>query len=108
MPAAPTDVRLLSPWRHQTHIHSPGLSDNSNKREAHDTRPRDAIGVALVTRSRSGGAASVLSFGGALAPGTRGLRLIERHARLYRRMWLIVVAGGGGRRVSLPLWGGAV
>ena len=23
----------------------------------------------------------------------RGLRLIERHARLYRRMWLIVVAG---------------
>jgi lipooligosaccharide transport system permease protein len=26
-------------------------------------------------------------------PGGRGLRLIERHARLYRRMWLIVVAG---------------
>jgi lipooligosaccharide transport system permease protein len=26
-------------------------------------------------------------------PGLRGLRLIERHARLYRRMWLIVVAG---------------
>jgi lipooligosaccharide transport system permease protein len=26
-------------------------------------------------------------------PGARGLRLIERHARLYRRMWLIVVAG---------------
>ena len=26
-------------------------------------------------------------------PGARGVRLIERHARLYRRMWLIVVAG---------------
>jgi lipooligosaccharide transport system permease protein len=26
-------------------------------------------------------------------PGVRGLRLIERHARLYRRMWLIVAAG---------------
>ena len=28
-----------------------------------------------------------------MATRTRGLRLIERHARLYRRMWLIVVAG---------------
>src|ERR1700749_4085402 len=55
--------------------------------------PRGAIGMATVTRSRSGVTASVLSLGGALAPGTRGLRLIERHARLYRRMWLIVVAG---------------
>ena len=26
-------------------------------------------------------------------PGVRGLRLIERHAKLYRRMWLIIVAG---------------
>jgi lipooligosaccharide transport system permease protein len=26
-------------------------------------------------------------------PGMRGLRLIERHARLYRRMWLIIIAG---------------
>jgi lipooligosaccharide transport system permease protein len=26
-------------------------------------------------------------------PGARGLRLIERHARLYRRMWLLVVSG---------------
>jgi lipooligosaccharide transport system permease protein len=26
-------------------------------------------------------------------PGMRGLRLIERHARLYRRMWLLIVAG---------------
>jgi lipooligosaccharide transport system permease protein len=26
-------------------------------------------------------------------PGARGLRLVERHARLYRRMWLILVAG---------------
>jgi lipooligosaccharide transport system permease protein len=45
------------------------------------------------TRARSGLASSVLALSGALVPGTRGLRLIERHARLYRRMWLIIVAG---------------
>jgi lipooligosaccharide transport system permease protein len=45
------------------------------------------------TRARSGRASSVLALSGALVPGTRGLRLIERHARLYRRMWLIIVAG---------------
>jgi lipooligosaccharide transport system permease protein len=43
--------------------------------------------VISVSRSRSG---SVLSQ---VLPGALGLRLIERHARLYRRMWLIVVAG---------------
>ena len=26
-------------------------------------------------------------------PGAKGLRLIERHARLFRRLWLILVAG---------------
>jgi lipooligosaccharide transport system permease protein len=26
-------------------------------------------------------------------PGARGIRLIERHARLYRRMWLLIAAG---------------
>ena len=26
-------------------------------------------------------------------PGARGIRLIERHARFYRRMWLVVVSG---------------
>jgi lipooligosaccharide transport system permease protein len=26
-------------------------------------------------------------------PGSRGLRLIERHARFYRRMWLVVASG---------------
>jgi len=26
-------------------------------------------------------------------PGARGLRLIERHARLYRRVWLLIAAG---------------
>ncbi|MGH3279383.1 MAG: ABC transporter permease [Trebonia sp.] len=41
-----------------------------------------------VTSSRSGSHSRAFSFGGA-----RGLRLIERHARLYRRMWLIIVAG---------------
>ena len=44
--------------------------------------------MASVTSSRSGSPAPVFSL-----PGTRALRLIERHARLYRRMWLIVVAG---------------
>jgi lipooligosaccharide transport system permease protein len=42
--------------------------------------------MASVTRGRSGSA--VFSFAGA-----RGLRLIERHARFYRRMWLVVAAG---------------
>jgi lipooligosaccharide transport system permease protein len=46
-----------------------------------------------VTRARSRLASSVLAFAGTLVPGTRGLRLIERHARLYRRMWLVIVAG---------------
>jgi lipooligosaccharide transport system permease protein len=41
-----------------------------------------------VSRTRSGS-----SLARAFLPGTRGLRLIERHARLYRRLWLIVVAG---------------
>ncbi len=41
-----------------------------------------------VTRTRSGSSASLAS-----RTGARGLRLIERHARLYRRMWLLVVAG---------------
>jgi lipooligosaccharide transport system permease protein len=26
-------------------------------------------------------------------PGTRGVRLIERHARFYRRLWLVVASG---------------
>jgi lipooligosaccharide transport system permease protein len=42
-----------------------------------------------VSRIRSG-SASLLTFS---FSGARGLRLIERHARLYQRMWLIVVAG---------------
>jgi lipooligosaccharide transport system permease protein len=29
----------------------------------------------------------------ALFPGTRGLRLIERHARFYRRLWLVIASG---------------
>lgn len=45
------------------------------------------------TRDRSGSAALFFAFADALVPGTRGLRLIERHARLYRRMWLVIVAG---------------
>ena len=44
------------------------------------------MGVTTVSRGRS---ESVLMS----LPGARGLRLIERHARLYRRMWLIIAAG---------------
>src|SRR5580692_7882863 len=44
--------------------------------------------MASVSRTRSGSPVSALSF-----PGLRGLRLIERHARFYRRMWLVIVAG---------------
>lgn len=40
-----------------------------------------------VARPRS--VASVVSA----LPGRRGLRLIERHARLYRRLWLVVASG---------------
>jgi lipooligosaccharide transport system permease protein len=43
--------------------------------------------VTTITRHRSvAGAFSAL-------PGARGLRLIERHARFYRRLWLVVVSG---------------
>jgi lipooligosaccharide transport system permease protein len=45
----------------------------------------DAAGV---SRIRSGSSSSLLSWSGA-----RGLRLIERHARFYRRFWLILAAG---------------
>ena len=44
--------------------------------------------MSSVIRTRSGSAVSLVSLSGA-----RGLRLIERHARLYRRMWLIIAAG---------------
>jgi len=44
--------------------------------------------VASVTRSRSGSSSLVFAFAGA-----RGLRLIERHARFYKRFWLVIVAG---------------
>jgi lipooligosaccharide transport system permease protein len=45
--------------------------------------------VTTVSRPRS---VSVSGFS-RFVPGVLGLRLIERHARLYRRMWLLVVAG---------------
>jgi lipooligosaccharide transport system permease protein len=32
-------------------------------------------------------------FGASSRPGTPALRLIERHARFYRRMWLVVISG---------------
>ncbi|HEY6496860.1 MAG TPA: ABC transporter permease [Trebonia sp.] len=41
-----------------------------------------------ITSIRSGSSSPVFAFA-----GTRGLRLIERHARFYRRFWLIIVAG---------------
>ena len=45
-------------------------------------------GATAVSRFRSESPSLIFSF-----PGVRGLRLIERHARFYRRMWLVVVAG---------------
>jgi lipooligosaccharide transport system permease protein len=45
--------------------------------------------VASVTRARSGSSSVSL----ASLSGVRGLRLIERHARFYRRFWLVVAAG---------------
>ncbi len=46
-----------------------------------------------VSRLRSGSSSSVTERLMMTVPGLRGLRLIERHARLYRRMWLLVAAG---------------
>jgi lipooligosaccharide transport system permease protein len=43
---------------------------------------------AAVPRTRSGSSRAFMEL-----PGARGLRLIERHARLYRRMWLLIAAG---------------
>src|SRR3984885_9157410 len=43
--------------------------------------------LAPITRSRSG------SWVSSFFPGTRGVRLIERHARFYRRLWLVVASG---------------
>ena len=62
-----------------------GVPDNSNKRAA-PGRDEGSAGAARRTAVRSGSRAESCS-------GVRGLRLIERHARLYRRMWLIIVAG---------------
>src|SRR3984957_11533430 len=43
--------------------------------------------LAPITRSRSG------SWVSSFFPGTRGVRLIERHARFYRKLWLVVASG---------------
>ena len=45
-------------------------------------------GATAVSRLRSGSWSLAFSYS-----GVRGLRLIERHARFYRRMWLVVAAG---------------
>jgi lipooligosaccharide transport system permease protein len=42
---------------------------------------------AAITRHRS------VSAVRAIFPGIRGLRLIERHARFYRKLWLVVASG---------------
>ena len=70
----------------QAHAASPDARAAAAAGRRHQTG--GASGVASVSRTRSGSAVSLRSRYGA-----RGLRLIERHARLYRRMWLIVVAG---------------
>jgi lipooligosaccharide transport system permease protein len=52
----------------------------------------EQLGVSVEPTVRS---TSLSSFFSALSelPGARGLRLIERHARFYRRMWLVVASG---------------
>ncbi len=52
-----------------------------------ESRVSESRAVTAITRSRS------VSAVRAVFPGTRGLRLIERHARFYRRLWLVVVSG---------------
>jgi len=36
---------------------------------------------------------SVSAFSFSALPGARGLRLMERHARFYKRMWLVIASG---------------
>jgi lipooligosaccharide transport system permease protein len=47
------------------------------------------MGVEPTVRSISSSSGSVLLK----LPGARGIRLMERHARFYRRMWLVVASG---------------
>jgi lipooligosaccharide transport system permease protein len=46
------------------------------------------MGAATVSRSRSVSSSWISAI-----PGARGLRLIERHARFYRKLWLVVASG---------------
>jgi lipooligosaccharide transport system permease protein len=57
--------------------------------ESRMSQSRMSEAPALTTVAGSRSAPGVLG----LFPGTRGLRLIERHARLYRRLWLVVASG---------------
>src|SRR5271170_455898 len=50
---------------------------------------RDASAVSVEPTVRSTSAAFAFSS----LPGIRGLRLIERHARFYRRMWVVLASG---------------
>jgi len=62
---------------------------------AEDPRPAPGGGPPAGPWLASGASRTRSAFSPSLMalPGMRGLRLIERHARLYRRMWLIVLAG---------------
>lgn len=60
-------------------------SERPDGRSSRASGARSATGAG---RLRSGPVFSRFAL-----PGVRGLRLIERHARLYRRVWLVVVAG---------------
>ena len=52
-----------------------------------ESRVSGSRAPATITRRRS------VSAVRAIFPGTRGLRLIERHARFYRRLWLVLASG---------------
>src|ERR1700722_8054033 len=64
---------------------SSGLS--SGEPGGHETRQTPTTPVEPTGRS----IASAFDFSS--LPGARGVRLIERHARFYRRMWLVVASG---------------
>jgi lipooligosaccharide transport system permease protein len=50
--------------------------------------PEGGARAATGTTSRSGSSSWI-----SIIPGARGLRLIERHARFYRKLWLVVASG---------------
>src|SRR3984957_15443887 len=79
---------------------SSGLS--SGEPGGHETRQTPTTPVEPTGRS----IASAFDFSS--LPGARGMRLIERHARFYRRMWLVVASGAAEPLFYLLSVGGGI